>query len=453
MVMLMLIGVTFVTVTICLLYGTKMSFNFKDCLMYVLDRGLIPDFVIRGAITLKLTHKQHELSKLKNTCPNYLDKFIHESMKNEICSDDKIEHFYELDTSFFNHILGKYKKYSATLYPTSSTMIKTRSSNTTCVADSAVDNYNNIDAPNVRLDEAFTMLDESEILMMDLYISQLNLSLKFENNNVNKSKYHVLDLGCGWGSFSFYFAKKYPNCEIISLTNSKKQIDYIKNQCKIENIINIKPVLGNVSNLKSNLLLMNNNINNIKFDLIICIEIFEHLSNYVSLLTDISKLLKKNGQLLIHCFVNKYLPYIFTTSKSSSNYNHSNNKRHHDWLNKYFVSQGTMLSYDLLPYIVNKYKSKIRLNLKKSIKINGKHYSYTIESWLTNMDNNKDKLKNIISNMYNIKNDNNNNNNQLIDAWWNRWRLFSLATSQTFKYQNGNVWYIALYLFEPTVDQ
>ena len=30
----------------------------------------------------------------------------------------------------------------------------------------------------------------------------------------------ILDMGCGWGSVSLWFAEHYPQCEIVGISNS-----------------------------------------------------------------------------------------------------------------------------------------------------------------------------------------------------------------------------------------
>ena len=42
----------------------------------------------------------------------------------------------------------------------------------------------------------------------------------------------VLDLGCGWGSFSLFASKKYPQHNYTALSNSKSQKDFIDSKIK-----------------------------------------------------------------------------------------------------------------------------------------------------------------------------------------------------------------------------
>ena len=125
----------------------------------------------------------------------------------------------------------------------------------------------------------------------------------------------ILDLGCGWGSFSLYAAAKFPESNITSVSNSFDQINFINEEAEKRNLKNIKAIKMDVNNL---------NLDN-HFDRIISIEMFEHLRNYKSILSSLSSLLKDNGKLFIHIFCNKEITYLYEV-------------RHDlDWMTKYFL--------------------------------------------------------------------------------------------------------------------
>jgi cyclopropane-fatty-acyl-phospholipid synthase len=42
----------------------------------------------------------------------------------------------------------------------------------------------------------------------------------------------VLELGCGWGSWSLYMAAKYPKSKITAVSNSRTQKEYIDSQAR-----------------------------------------------------------------------------------------------------------------------------------------------------------------------------------------------------------------------------
>ena len=42
----------------------------------------------------------------------------------------------------------------------------------------------------------------------------------------------ILELGCGWGSLSLWIATHYPDCQVLSVSNSNTQREFIQDQCK-----------------------------------------------------------------------------------------------------------------------------------------------------------------------------------------------------------------------------
>ena len=66
--------------------------------------------------------------------------------------------------------------------------------------------------------------------MLDLYVKRAQIS----------DGMRILDLGCGWGSLSFFLAKKFPNSNITSLSNSKTQKEFITKRAQEQNIKNLE---------------------------------------------------------------------------------------------------------------------------------------------------------------------------------------------------------------------
>ena len=53
--------------------------------------------------------------------------------------------------------------------------------------------------------------------MLDKYLDRADI----------ESNQEILDLGCGWGSFTLHAAKKFPKSNFTSISNSKDQINFI----------------------------------------------------------------------------------------------------------------------------------------------------------------------------------------------------------------------------------
>ena len=226
-----------------------------------------------------------------------------------------------------------------------------------------------------------------------------------------KDRQDVMDLGCGWGSVSLFVAAKYPNSRITSVSNSKTQREYIENEAKKRGIKNINVITNDINVLT---------IDDLKFDRIISIEMFEHMKNYEKLLEKLSSWLKPKGMLFVHYFSHKDYPYDFADG---------------DWMADNFFSGGTMPSHDLLLYFQKD------LQVINHWKVSGKHYEKTSNDWLANMDKkeHQHRIREIFEQTYGREN---------VNKWIMKWRLFFIACAELFGFNNGNEWIISLFLFQ-----
>ncbi|MDA3872374.1 MAG: SAM-dependent methyltransferase, partial [Kiritimatiellae bacterium] len=77
--------------------------------------------------------------------------------------------------------------------------------------------------------------------------------------------------------------------------------------------------------------------------------------------------------------------------------------------------------------------------LEEDWTVNGIHYSRTLEAWLERQDLNKDALLPILAKTY---------GEDQARLWFQRWRMFWLACSELFKYNDGNEWPVHQYRFK-----
>lgn len=220
----------------------------------------------------------------------------------------------------------------------------------------------------------------------------------------------ILDLGCGWGSVSLYAAKKFPNSEITAVSNSKTQKQFIDQRAEELKLTNLTVITADINDFTPKS----------KFDRIVSVEMFEHVRNYDALFKRIKQWLNPKGKLFVHIFTHKNYAYKFEGEGDS------------DWMAKYFFSGGIMPSRNLLMNFSNGFE------LNKQWNINGKHYSKTLEAWLTRMDENKDAVMQIFIKTYGDQ----------AQKFWSYWRIFFMACSETFAFKNGEEWGVSHYLFE-----
>ena len=334
----------------------------------IAERGLLPQFIIRHAIRNRIAKQLDEETKTFDK-----DALIKELSNSPIAHscDSANEQHYELPPAFFKLILGKCLKYSACLW-----------------------------------EEGTQTLDQAEQASLKLIAKRAEL----------KDGMSILELGCGWGSFTLWAAKAYPNGQITAVSNSSFQREYIEEKAKNQGLSNITVITADMNCFQAEP----------SFERVVSIEMFEHMSNYEILLKRISNWLTEDGKLFVHIFTHRDIAYKYKIRSEK------------DWMSKYFFTGGIMPSRSLLGAF-NKH-----LNIEKQWDINGIHYSRTLEAWLLHMKENKQEIIKIFNKHY--------PKNQ-VNCWYYRWQLFTIACSELFAYRGGEEWGVSHYLFNKNINK
>ncbi|KAJ3799516.1 S-adenosyl-L-methionine-dependent methyltransferase [Lentinula aff. detonsa] len=353
-----------------------------------LDRGLIPDFIVRIAIRALLRQRLREIDHGSLEANNAAKMAWIKSVKQRTCIADvpekSNEQHYEVSTKFILSTLGPHAKYSACLFPTGN-----------------------------------ESLEEAEILMLESYCAKAQL----------QDGQDVLDLGCGWGSLSLYLAQKYPKSRITGLSNSSTQKTHIDATAKLRNLTNLNIITADINTYDFP--------TTSRFDRIISIEMFEHMKNYQILLRKVSTWLKpginsdSESLLFIHIFCHRNTPYHFEDTEDLDG-DQSN------WMAQNFFSGGTMPSHDLLLYFQDD------LTLVQSWYLSGTHYSKTLEAWLKLQDQNGE------TGLLELQADakaKGQDPTEGVKAFY-RFRVFYMASSELFNFNGGQEWGIGHYLFK-----
>lgn len=108
---------------------------------------------------------------------------------------------------------------------------------------------------------------------------------------VKKNSKYILDAGSGIGSYSFFLHKKYPHAIITGGEIDKDKLTFCNQLVKNLSLKNIVFKKMDISK---------KNVSPNSYDLIVNIDVLEHIKNYKQVLKNFSLLLKPGGYVYIH---------------------------------------------------------------------------------------------------------------------------------------------------------
>jgi len=276
------------------------------------------------------------------------------------------EQHYELPPEFFALTLGPRRKYSCCFYPT-----------------------------------GHESLAEAEILALDATIAHADLA----------DGQTILELGCGWGSLTLTMAERFPAAQIVAVSNSAPQRRHIEDAAAAAGLTNLTVITADMNDFHATS----------RFDRIVSVEMFEHMSNWTTLLGRVHAWLKPDGRLFLHVFSHKSQPYRFDRSDQT------------DWIARHFFTGGIMPSHGLIEQFSDTFE------VEQQWRWNGRHYQRTAEHWLAHFDANREAIDAVLHEVYGDQ----------ARLWRRRWRLFYLATAGLFGHDGGNEWGVSHYRLRP----
>ncbi len=332
------------------------------------EKGWVPDTLIRFGIRRLC---EERLKDEKNLLQQSGQGFRQERFENlrsspiAVDTDAANEQHYEVPADFYRFVLGRHLKYSACWW-----------------------------------DDATQTLDDAEQAMLEVYAERAEL----------QDGQRVLDLGCGWGSFSLWAAPRFPNSRFTAVSNSASQREFIEESARQRGIDNLEVITCDVNRLSFDE----------PFDRIVSVEMLEHVRNYDALFGRIRSWLADDGKLFVHIFCHRDLVYPFETDGDKN------------WMGRYFFTGGLMPSIDTFSQVQN------HLKIEAEWPVNGQHYEKTAEAWLDNLDQNREMVEAVFARTY---------GDEEAKLWIQRWRMFFMACAELFGYRDGNEWLVCHYRF------
>lgn len=223
------------------------------------EKGYVPDtFIRKGIKDLVKTRLQDIQSDDCEASAATLMRFIAEMHQAEIAPLPQLANaqHYEVPEAFFEHCLGKHRKYSSCFW-----------------------------MPDTEL------LDDAERLALIQTCDHADI----------KDGLDILELGCGWGSLSLWMAEQYPNARITGVSNSNSQREYILATAKSRGLRNLNILTADMNVFEAPS----------QYDRVVSVEMFEHMRNYQVLYGKVANWLKPDGKFFKHIFVHRTTPYAF----------------------------------------------------------------------------------------------------------------------------------------------
>jgi len=335
----------------------------------LMERGLLPGWVVRKGVQAVVRERYQEIKRMSaGQRFEMFNRFVDELKQSPVAlvPEKANQQHYEVPAAFFRQVLGRHLKYSSCYW-----------------------------------EPGCQTLDQAEADMLQLCSERAEL----------QDGMRVLELGCGWGSFSLWIAEHYPNTTVVGVSNSQSQREFIEGQARERGLKNVRIITADMNEFSTDE----------RFDRVVSVEMFEHMRNYKTLLSRISSWLSPGGKLFVHIFCHRSHAYPYETEGSSN------------WMGRYFFTGGIMPSEELL------YHFQEDLQIEQHWRVNGAHYEKTARAWMALQTKNRAKVLEALREVY---------GETEAARWYERWMVFFLACAELFGFDGGQEWFVAHYLFK-----
>lgn len=346
----------------------------------LLDWGLVPDPVLRAVCTLRTRNRLAVERAGSIDEQTQRTRALRERLRKGAVATHTSEanqQHYEVPTEFFRHVLGAKRKYSSCYWP-----------------------------------DGVTTLDDAEDAMLELYAERAGLA----------DGQRVLELGCGWGSFCLWAAARWPSSEIVAVSNSRTQREFIEAQAERHGLGNLTVLTADITTFDPADLGEPG-----PFDRIVSIEMLEHVSNHEELFGRIARWLAPDGRFFTHIFTGNDVAFAYDADDPR------------DWMGRYFFSGGLMPSDDWFLHL------QADLVCVDHWQLSGHHYERTANAWIDNHHAHRDEILAVLADDLG----GGRSGRRQARVWYRRWTAFFMGCAQLWGYRGGRDFGVSHYLFEP----
>lgn len=308
----------------------------RDWQLDVVDRGLVPDPVIRLAIRQMLRERLSELEAGGvEASAERMRAWVASLRKSPITihTQEANEQHYELPPAFFEAVLGDHLKYSCCYYLPHET------------------------------DYAASLAD-AEHRMLALTCERARLA----------DGDRILEIGCGWGSLTLFMAARFPRSTVVAVSNSRPQREFILARAAERGLCNVEVRTGDVATVELG--------EGPVYDRVVSVEMNEHARNWEALFARIAEVMKPGATFFQHVFSHRIHSYPYEDRGPS------------DWMARHFFTGGMMPSNDL------PLRFQRDLRAIDQWLVDGTHYQKTSEAWLVRMDAARERIEPVFVETY-----------------------------------------------------
>ncbi len=335
--------------------------SFVSNVIVAAERVPLPDVIIRAAIQRLCSRTAARLAAGNaESDASFADEMAARAIAEH--ADAANAQHYEVPAAFFGRVLGPNRKYSSCFYK-----------------------------------EPASTLQEAEEEALRQTVDHAALA----------DGQSILELGCGWGSLSLWMARQFPNSQIVAVSNSNSQREYIESEAFRRGLNNLRVITADMNGFDPQR----------KFDRIVSVEMFEHMMNWRALMSRVRSWLAPDGRFFMHIFTHRTGAYLFDRADRE------------DWIAQHFFTGGVMPSH----HLIRQYSDIF--TVVKEWRWSGAHYQRTALDWLSRFDAHRDEIESVLRPVYG-------NDTAL---WMRRWRWFFLATAGLFGYADGSEWGVSHY--------